>query len=324
MDKRSKNLPKFGAAKISFTPNLGYKRIIAKDSDQLSKVEVKIEHDANSSAQLSSAQKQKKTKEKSTTQIQSVFSNMGTTSQGRSVPSHMGISSCFRSYSNHGSFNSSGSYVKKEACQSIQQMQILENTQFDVDDPMDELHGPVRLPFLRKDRVPQIKSEMSLEYPFQKNIYPSLSELISPELLITLQFYDSSFSSIQSTIENIDLRENYNNDVIPAKLKPEMPIKMEYNGHLKAENNSEAVFKSKPIGKVQYYKSGRVVLIFNKKRYELLKANEDKHHKELFSLANIEEAERPDKLVSLGTVPLRLKAVLDINNIIEHFLTNNN
>jgi len=34
--------------------------------------------------------------------------------------------------------------------QSIQQMQMLENTQFDVDDPMDEPHGPVRLPFFRK------------------------------------------------------------------------------------------------------------------------------------------------------------------------------
>jgi len=37
------------------------------------------------------------------------------------------------------------------------------------------------------DRMPQIKTEMSLEYPFQKNIYPSLNELISPESLITLQ-----------------------------------------------------------------------------------------------------------------------------------------
>lgn len=36
---------------------------------------------------------------------------------------------------------------------------------------------------------------------------------------------------------------------------------------------------SKPIGKVQYFRSGRVVLIFNGKKYELLKANEDKHHK---------------------------------------------
>jgi len=40
--------------------------------------------------------------------------------------------------------------VKKEACQSIQQMQMLENNQFDVDDPMDEPHRPVRLPFFRK------------------------------------------------------------------------------------------------------------------------------------------------------------------------------
>ncbi|XP_027851557.2 uncharacterized protein LOC114130712 isoform X2 [Aphis gossypii] len=319
MDKRSKNLPKFGAAKISFTPNLGYKRIVAKDSDQLSKVEVKVEHDANSNAQSSSTQKQKKTKERSTTQVQSVFSNMSSTSQGRPGSSRMG-SSGFRSYSNHGSFNSSGSFVKKEACQSIQQMQMFENNQFDMDDPMDEVHGPVRLPFLKKDRVPQIKSENNLEYPYQKNIYPSLNELISPELLITLQFYDSAFS-IQSKTANNDLNEIYNNGVTPVELKPQLPIKMEYNGHLKAENDSEGVFKSKPIGKVQYYRSGRVVLIFNQKRYELLKANEDKHHKELFSLTKIEEAERPDKLVSLGTVPLRLKAVLNINNIIEHFLT---
>lgn len=28
MDKRPKNIPKFGAAKLSFTPNLGYKRLI--------------------------------------------------------------------------------------------------------------------------------------------------------------------------------------------------------------------------------------------------------------------------------------------------------
>ncbi|XP_022175991.1 uncharacterized protein LOC111038390 isoform X2 [Myzus persicae] len=323
MDKRSKNMPKFGAAKLSFTPNLGFKRNVAKGSDQLAKVEVKVEHDANSSAQLLSAQKQKKTKERSTTQIQSVFSNMSSTSQGRSGPSRMGLSSGFRSYSNLGSFNSSGSYVKKEACQSIQQMQMIENAQFDIDDPIDEPHGPIRLPFFKKDRVPQIKTEMSLEYPFQKNIYPSLSELISPELLITLQFYDSSFS-IQPKIANIDLGENNDNDVMPLKLKSEVPIKMEYNGHLKTENDTEAVFKSKPIGKLQYFRSGRVVLIFNEKKYELLKATEDKHHKELFSLTKIEEAERPDKLVSLGTVPRRLKAVLSIDNIIEHFMTNSN
>lgn len=41
------------------------------------------------------------------------------------------------------------------------------------------------------DRVPQIKTEMSFEYPFQKNIYPSLSELISTESLITLQVITS-------------------------------------------------------------------------------------------------------------------------------------
>jgi len=40
--------------------------------------------------------------------------------------------------------------MKKEACQSIQQMQMLENNQFDMDDPMDEPHGPVRLPYFRK------------------------------------------------------------------------------------------------------------------------------------------------------------------------------
>lgn len=40
--------------------------------------------------------------------------------------------------------------MKKEACQSIQQMQMFENNQFDMDDPMDEVHGPVRLPFLKK------------------------------------------------------------------------------------------------------------------------------------------------------------------------------
>jgi hypothetical protein len=33
----------------------------------------------------------------------------------------------------------------------------------------------------------QIKTENSLEYPFQKNIYPSLSELMAPESLTILQ-----------------------------------------------------------------------------------------------------------------------------------------
>jgi len=36
MDKRSKNLPKFGPAKLSFTPNLGYKRLINYFIDKLS------------------------------------------------------------------------------------------------------------------------------------------------------------------------------------------------------------------------------------------------------------------------------------------------
>jgi len=38
MDKRSKNLPKFGAAKLSFTPNLGYKRLILYFIDKFSKI----------------------------------------------------------------------------------------------------------------------------------------------------------------------------------------------------------------------------------------------------------------------------------------------
>lgn len=29
-------------------------------------------------------------------------------------------------------------------------MQLSENNQFDIDDPMDGFHGPVRLPFLKK------------------------------------------------------------------------------------------------------------------------------------------------------------------------------
>lgn len=40
--------------------------------------------------------------------------------------------------------------MKKEACQSIQQMQMIENAQFDIDDPIDEPHGPIRLPFFKK------------------------------------------------------------------------------------------------------------------------------------------------------------------------------
>lgn len=45
---------------------------------------------------------------------------------------------------------------------------------------------------------------------------------------------------------------------------------------------------------------------------------------ELFSLTKVEEAERPDKLVSLGTVPVRFKAVIDIKSIINNFLINTN
>lgn len=41
--------------------------------------------------------------------------------------------------------------MKNEACQSIQQMQIMmDNDQIDIDDPMDDLYGPVRLPFFKK------------------------------------------------------------------------------------------------------------------------------------------------------------------------------
>lgn len=45
------------------------------------------------------------------------------------------------------------------------------------------------------------------------------------------------------------------------------------------QNGLEA---AQPIGKVQYYRSGRVVLVINGKEYELLKANSDKHHKVIF------------------------------------------
>lgn len=44
-------------------------------------------------------------------QIQSVFSNLSSTSQGSSRTSHMELSSGFRSYSNKGSFNSTGTFV---------------------------------------------------------------------------------------------------------------------------------------------------------------------------------------------------------------------
>lgn len=38
MDKRSKNMPKFGAAKLSFTPNLGFKRLIIYFTEKFSKI----------------------------------------------------------------------------------------------------------------------------------------------------------------------------------------------------------------------------------------------------------------------------------------------
>ncbi|VVC44432.1 Hypothetical protein CINCED_3A017757 [Cinara cedri] len=319
MNNPSKKLPNFGKSKNMFTPNLRYKRNVAIVSDQLANVNVKVESDTStpSSSAQSSTQKSKKIKERSTTQIQSVFSSLSSSNQG-SGTSHMGLSSGFRSYSNQGSFNSAGTFIKTEACQSIRQMQMLENNQLDVDDSIDSFHGPVRLPFSKKDRTTQMKSENSLDYPFQKNIYPSLTELITPESLMVLQFYDSSFSS-EPKITDIDLTENGNGDTTMLMPKTEVPIKIEYNEHnIKVENDLEANNPGKPIGKVQYYRSGRVVLIFNGKEYELLKANEDKHHKELFSLTKV-EAEKPDKLVSLGTIPLRLKALMDIDTIIKNF-----
>jgi len=42
MDKRSKNVPKFGAAKPSFTPNLGYKRLINYFIDKFSITDFQI------------------------------------------------------------------------------------------------------------------------------------------------------------------------------------------------------------------------------------------------------------------------------------------
>lgn len=98
--------------------------------------------------------------------------------------------------------------MKNEDCQSIQQMHMFDHNQLDVDDPMDNIHGPVRLPFFKKgfkkllffvfgknipncliilDKILQIKTENSLEYPFQKNVYPSLSELAASESLMILQ-----------------------------------------------------------------------------------------------------------------------------------------
>lgn len=54
-----------------------------------------------------------------------------------------------------------------------------------------------------------------------------------------------------------------------------------YMMYFKFQNDPEDLteYSSQPIGKMRYYRSGRVVLILNGKEYELLKANEDKHHK---------------------------------------------
>lgn len=43
--------------------------------------------------------------------------------------------------------------MKTEACQSIQQMQMTENNLFDIDDPVDSPHGPIRLPIFKKGKV---------------------------------------------------------------------------------------------------------------------------------------------------------------------------
>lgn len=47
--------------------------------------------------------------------------------------------------------------IKTEAgscqTQSIQQMQLFDNNQPDMDDPMDNIHGPVRLPLLKKGNL---------------------------------------------------------------------------------------------------------------------------------------------------------------------------
>lgn len=46
------------------------------------------------------------------------------------------------------------------------------------------------------DKTLQVKSENSLEYPFQKNVYPSLSELTASESLMTLQVIHNLFNII--------------------------------------------------------------------------------------------------------------------------------
>ncbi|XP_050537908.1 uncharacterized protein LOC126903631 [Daktulosphaira vitifoliae] len=312
-----KKLSNLANKKKVFTPNLGYKRIAAKDSESNANVEVKVENDGN---MQSSTQKQKKVKERSTTQIQSVFSNMSSNSHSRSGSSHSGLTAGFRSYSNHGDFNSKGTFVKAESNQCIQQMQLIQNDRFDVDDPLENNHGPIRFPFVKKEKKTSvIKTENSLEYPFQETVYPSLSELVVPESLSLLQFYDSSFS-VRPKVVNIDLTGNTTNN-LENSVKNEAAIIPESNGLIK-EENMDMEYSSRPIGKVQFYRSGRVILNLNGKIYELMKANEERHHKELFSLTKEVETNKPEKLVSLGTLPLRLKAVMDINNIIDNFSIN--
>lgn len=57
------------------------------------------------------------------------------------------------------------------------------------------------------DRVPQVKIENSLEYPIQKKVYPVLTELISPESLMTLQVL---FCNLYNIIHYLMLNNNIN------------------------------------------------------------------------------------------------------------------
>lgn len=47
--------------------------------------------------------------------------------------------------------------IKTEAgscqTQSIQQMQLFDNNRLDIDDPMDNIYGPVRLPLFKKGNL---------------------------------------------------------------------------------------------------------------------------------------------------------------------------
>lgn len=99
--------------------------------------------------------------------------------------------------------------IEPKSCetQSIQQMQLFDNNELDIDDPMNNINGPVRLPLFKKgnlqlvtlirnylitavvsdDSNDTILLNTSLEYPSQENVHPLLSELLAPELLMTLQ-----------------------------------------------------------------------------------------------------------------------------------------